>query len=327
MNTAEFIRRLPKAELHLHLEGAIPWDMVRESADVPLAETPAWWASNFRYNDFVHFGIAMRLGIQYVLTSVERYQEVTRAIFSGLAAQNVRYVEISFASNVVVSKGMFVADVCAGLKEALPPGMHGMVFAAFNRERPRSLEDELVQEVLDSPADGIDLHGSETLQSAIPYTEIFDVARQRGFMTKAHAGELRGAAAVWEALNNLKVKRIEHGTRAIEDAKLMQYLVDEQITLDMCPTSNFKLNVVESVAVHPIRRMLQRGVRVTVNTDDPTYFGCTLTEELEQLVDVVGCTLPELAEIEKNAFRVARISEDQRAAVFMEIDSLVNELD
>jgi adenosine deaminase len=327
MNTAEFIQRLPKAELHLHLEGAIPWDMVRDYADVPLAETPAWWANDFRYTDFSHLLIAMRLGIQYVLNSVESYQDVARAIFNTLADQNVRYVEISFGANVVVGKELAIADVCPALREALPQGMNGVIFGAFNRERPRTLEDELVQLVFDSPVDGIDLHGSETLQSAIPYTEIFDVARQRGLMTKAHAGELRGAASVWEVLKHLKVKRIEHGTRSIEDEKLVQHLVDEQITLDMCPTSNFKLNVVESVAMHPIRRLLHRGVRVTVNSDDPTYFGCSLTEELQLLVDVLGFTLPELAEVEKNAFRVAKITDDERDALFMEIDALVSELD
>jgi adenosine deaminase len=323
MNTADFIQRLPKAELHLHLEGAIPWDMICEYADAALAETPAWWARDFRYNDFGHFIAAMRLGIHYVLDSVEMYQAAARAVFQTLAAQNVRYVETSFSANLVLQRQLSITDVVLAVKDALPPGMQGEVYAAFNRERTHDMDDPVVQAVLSSPAVGIDLHGEEQMGSAQPYAEIFALAHERGYLTKAHAGELRGAASVWEALKNLNIRRIEHGTRAVEDATLVQYLVNEEITLDMCPTSNYKLRVVESVAAHPIRHLLQQGVCVTVNTDDPTYFGCSLTEELHTLVDELGFTLTELAEVQKNAFRVAHISEQARAAILTEIDSLV----
>ncbi len=326
MNTADFIQRLPKAEMHLHLEGAIPWDMTREYADVSLPEIPEWLANDYRYNDFAHFGETMRLGIQRVLTSVERYQMVASAIFQTLAAQNVRYVEISFGANLVLGKGFSVTDVTLALKEALPQGLSGAVIGAFNRERSYTLDDELVHAVFNSPVDGIDLHGTEILQSAQPYADIFEAARQRGLMTKAHAGELQGAESVWEALKHLKVKRIEHGTRSIEDETLVQYLVDEQITLDMCPTSNLKLCVVDDLRAHAIKTLFQKGVRVTVNTDDPTYFGCSLMDELQLLVDVLGFTLPEVAEVQKNAFRAGKLSDSERAAIFTEIDALVSEL-
>jgi adenine deaminase len=327
MNTAEFIQRLPKAELHLHLEGAIPWTMVCEYADGTLAETPAWWADDFRYTNFGHFSVAMQLGIRHVLTSVERYHGVARAIFETLAAQNVRSVEISFGANLILAKGLSMSEVVTAVKDALPAGLNGSVFAAFNREQLYTLNDELVQAIFNSPADGIDLHGTETSQSPKPYAEIFEHARERGFMTKAHAGELQGAPAVWEVCKHLKVPRIEHGTRAAEDDALVQYLIDEQITLDMCPTSNWKLRVVDDITTHPIKSFFQKGVRVTVNTDDPTYFGCSLTDELTLLVDKLGFTLPELAEVQKNAFRVVRIAEDERAAIFAEIDTLVRDLD
>jgi adenosine deaminase len=325
MNTSEFIQRLPKAELHLHLEGAIPWEIVCEYADGELAQTPAWWAKDFRYTNFGHFGIAMQLGIRNVLTDIDRYQGVARAIFENLAAQNVRFVEISFGANLILAKGLSIDEVVIAIKEVLPKGLQGSVFAAFNRESLYTLNDELVQAVFNSPADGIDLHGTETQQSPKPYAEIFEQARERGFMTKAHAGELQGAPSVWEACKYLKVPRIEHGTRAIEDETLVKYLLDEQITLDMCPTSNWKLRVIDDMSEHPIKTFFQKGLRVTVNTDDPTYFGCTLTDELNLLVNDLGFTVPELAEVQKNAFRVVKISEDERAAIFAEIDALVSE--
>ncbi|MFN8376558.1 MAG: adenosine deaminase [Anaerolineae bacterium] len=326
MNTADFIQRLPKAELHLHLEGAIPWGMVCEYADGQLAEIPAWWMDDFRYVDFIHFGTAMRLGIRYVLTSVELYQAAARAIFESLVEQNVRYVEISFSANLVLQRELSLDDVVLAIKEAMPDGLNGAVYAAFNRERTHTMDDELVLAVLKSPADGIDLHGLETLQSAKPYAGIFELARERGYMTKAHAGELQGPASIWEACQFLKVRRLEHGTRSVEDEVLVKYLADEQITLDMCPTSNYKLRVVDSISAHPIRRLLQKGVRVTVNTDDPTYFGCRLTDELNLLVDQLGFTLPEVAQVEKNAFEVVRMNDDARAALLSEVDALVSEL-
>jgi adenine deaminase len=326
MNTSEFIQRLPKAELHLHLEGAIPWDMIRDYADMPLPEIPQWYNETFRYTDFDQFTGKMELGIKYVLSTTERYQAAARRIFEGLADQNARYIEISFGANLVPPRGLSVADVTAAIREAAPDGVHVAVIAAFNRAQSHALNDALVQDVLHSSADGIDLHGKEWLGSAEPYAAIFDLARERGFMTRAHAGELLGAESVWEVLRHLKVKRIEHGTRATEDAALVDYIASEGITLDMCPTSNWKLRVVDDLAVYPIKQYFERGIPVTVSTDDPAYFGCTLNGELAVLVERMGFTLAELAEVQKNAFRVAKISEGERKAIFAEIDGLVEEL-
>ena len=142
-------------------------------------------------------------------------------------------------------------------------------------------------------------------------------------MTKAHAGELASAASVWEALNHLGVKRIEHGTRAIEDPALVEHLASEGITLDLCPTSNWKLRVVDKLAAHPIKTFFDSGIPITVNTDDPTFFGGSLNEELSLLVDTLDFSRPQVAEIEKNAFRVATMPDDKRAAILQEIDLLV----
>ncbi len=145
-------------------------------------------------------------------------------------------------------------------------------------------------------------------------------------MVKAHAGELSGATSVWDALEYLKVNRIEHGTRAIEDQALVDYLADHDITLDMCPTSNLKLRVVDKLDAHPIKTLFQRGVCVTVNTDDPTFFGCSLTGELHTLVDQMSFTLADLVELERNAFRAARLDDHERAAILTELDALVAEV-
>lgn len=325
MNPPDFIRRLPKAELHLHLEGALPWGVIREYVD-EAPETPEWWASDFRYTDFEQFNDAMRPGMFSVLKTVDRYHMVAQHIFRALVAQNVRCVEISFSPAHVLRQHLSVDDVAAAVKHAAPDGLAVAVFCGLDRIKPHLLEDDLVRAVFGAPTvDGIDLHGKELPLTAPPFATIFDHARQHGFRLKAHAGELAGAPSIWDALEHLKVNRIEHGTRAVEDEALVDFLVEHDITLDMCPTSNLKLRVVDDPDAHPIRTLFQRGVRVTVNTDDPTFFGCSLTDELRLLIDRFGFTLAELAEVQKNAFRASHIGDGQRAAIFAEIDTLANE--
>jgi adenine deaminase len=325
MHPTDFIKRLPKAELHLHLEGAVPWDMIRAAAGDAVPEKPECWAADFRYDDFAHFGRTINLGNIYVFKNMEGYRETARRVFQGLADQNARYVETSFAPEQALRYGLSVEDVATAIKAAAPEGLCVAVYCGFNRERPP--DDKVVSTVFAaSTVDGIDLHGTERLGTAEPFANVFRQAQERGLCTKAHAGELAGAQSVWEALNHLKVKRIEHGTRAIEDAALVDYLADEGITLDLCPTSNWKLRVVDDVAKHPIKRFFERGIPVTVNTDDPTFFGCTLNGEVSLLVETLGFTLAQAAEVQKNAFRAAKMDDSARNAILAEIDALVSEL-
>ncbi len=325
MNTTDFIKRLPKAELHLHLEGAVPWDMVRVGASNGLPENPDWWADDFRYDDFAHFARTINLGNQYVFRTMEGYRETARRVFQGLADQNARYVETSFAPEQAMRAGLSPAEVASEIKTAAPEGLHVAVYCGFNRELPP--DDKVVGAVFAADSvDGIDLHATERLGTAEPFAGVFRQAQERGLGTKAHAGELLGAQSIREVLAHLKVKRIEHGTRAVEEEALVDYLLNEGITLDLCPTSNWKLRVVESVSAHPIRYFFERGVAVTVNTDDPTFFGCTLTGELEVLVNKMGFSLADIAEVEKNAFRVAKMDDAARNAIIAEIDALVSEV-
>jgi adenosine deaminase len=182
--------------------------------------------------------------------------------------------------------------------------------------------------VLDAPAlDGISLHGDETAQSIPHFVDAFAEARRRGLATKAHAGELMGPASVVQVLDLLGVRRIEHGVRAMEDPALVERLAAEAITLDVCPWSNVRLRVIRALAEHPMRRLHQRGVRVTVNTDDPTVFGRTLSQELASVVDDLGFSISDVARLQANAFAVADMPAAARDAVIAEIDALVREIE
>ena len=322
MRTAEFIQALPKAELHLHLEGAVPWAMARAFSVNSLPERPAWYAEGFQFADFLEFRGAVR-DCMACLVDAPAYGAAAATIFLGLRAQNVRYAEISFDVARVLEKNLEVADVVAAIKAAEPPGLITRVFAGLSQHKVERTSPKVIEAVLSAPGlNGLSLHGDETMQRVDAYVDAFAEARRRGLQTKAHAGELMGPASVSTVLDRLGVTRIEHGVRAAEDNALVERLAAEAVTLDVCPWSNVRLKVVESLARHPIGLLHERGVRLTINTDDPTVFGRTLSEELSSLVDDLGFTPIDLARFQANAFAVAAIPDDTRKAVLDEIDAL-----
>lgn len=322
MRTAEFVRALPKAELHLHLEGAVPWAMARAQAPETLPERPPWYADEFRFGDFLQFRGAVR-DCMCCLVDAPAYGAVARAIFLGLRAQNVRYAEISFDVARALEQKLEVTDVVAAIKAAEPPGLITRVFAALSQHKPDRTPPAVVETVLSAPGlDGLSLHGDETAQRTAAFVDAFAEARRRGLQTKAHAGELMGPTSVATVLDLLGVTRIEHGVRASEDDALVERLAAEAVTLDVCPWSNVRLKVVESLAVHPIRRLHARGVRLTINTDDPTVFGRTLSEELTSLVEDLGFTRADLVRFQTNAFAVAAMPPATRAALLAELNAL-----
>jgi adenosine deaminase len=321
MRTAEFIGALPKAELHLHLEGAVPWALARAQAPT-LPERPPWYADGFQFEDFLQFRGAVRDCMSY-LTDAGAYGAAAGAIFQGLLAQNVRYAEISFDVARALEQKLEVHDVVAAIKAAEPPGLITRVFAALSQHKPERTPPAVVEAVLSAPGlDGLSLHGDETAQQTPAFVEAFAEARRRGLQTKAHAGELMGPASVAAALDLLGVTRIEHGVRAAEDDALVDRLAAEGVTLDVCPWSNVRLRVVKSLAAHPLRRLHERGVRLTINTDDPTVFGRTLSEELTSLVEDLGFTPVDLARFQSNAFAVAAMPAATRAALLAELTAL-----
>ena len=319
-----FIQSLPKAELHLHLEGALPWELVQAHAQEPLPDSPVWWADDFRFDSFDQFTQSMSFCYRHILTSVESYHLVARQIFHNLAAQNVRYVEISFSPEHAASQQLSLSEVAAGIKEAAPETLTVCVFCGLARTQPHRLSDALIKEILRTPnLDGLDLHGHEALQTPAPFAPIFIQAKEKGLLTKAHAGELAGPQSIKEALHHLQVARIEHGATAIQDEDLLARLAGEGVTLDMCPSSNLKLRVIEDIAMHPIRQFHERGIRVTVNTDDPTIFGCTLTSELQLLAEKLCFSADHLAQLQVNAFQAAKMPPAKREAVLAEIEGLL----
>lgn len=325
MDIARFIDQLPKAEVHLHMEGAVPWSVVRELDPTAPATLPSW-AEDFRFRDWAHFGEMMRQASLGYTTHHNIAKTVT-AIFDDLVAQNVRYVEMSFGADRALRQGYGpLQTIVDTIRAATPDGLTVCLIAGLARAYDYTLDDPMIQELFQTEGiAGIDLHAYEPLNPAHKFTHIYDAARERGWLLKAHAGEKAGAESIRDTLDSLKVKRIQHGTTAIEDDALMHRLVEEGVTLDLCPTSNVKLGVVASYATHPLKDFMQRGIRCTINTDDPMVFGCTLTSELKTAVICCGLSLADIAQTQRTAFENALMPDEKRQAILHEIDALVTE--
>jgi adenine deaminase len=307
-----FIQSLPKTETHLHIEGALPFELLQRVRP-EFKQPPASWAHNFKFSDFGHFERELLDMAFSWYTSPERYHEAAKIIFAKHVAQNVKYVETSFASGVVEFGGLDGREILSAIRAAVPAGLEVRIFFGIhhNGAGPKMmpvLEDALTWRDLA----GIDLHGFEDAPVepwAAPY---WAAARKAGKYTKAHAGEFMGADFVKKILEELQPQRIEHGVRAVENPALVQELAKRGIGLDVCPISNHKLMPGISLANHPIRKLFDAGVKVTVNTDDPISFGNSLTDDYVALVEKSGFSRRELVQLARNGFEVALLADERK---------------
>jgi adenosine deaminase len=305
------VDRLPKAELHLHLEGAVPWSLIRSWSPDPLPERPAWWGRDHRFRAFGDFISVMRPCWKPYLDRLERIEAAAAGIFEGLVAQNVRYVELSFGLGAY---DFPVSEVVAAIQQAGPDGLQVRVIAGISRDLDPEWMQGLAREALDTEAlDGIDLHGDEGAGCLEDWATVYREARERGLVTKAHAGEFGGPEKVRATVETLGVRRVEHGIAAAQDAIVIQMLKDTGVALDVCPWSNVKLGAVRSLGDHPIPVLHRSGVCVTVGTDDPTAFGQTLSDELVWLGTETGMAEAEIVQIIKNGFESSAMPEAEQA--------------
>ncbi len=315
-----FIQALPKTETHLHIEGALPFELLQRVRP-EFRQPPASWARDFKFRDFAHFEEELLAMAFSWYTTPERYHEAAKIIFAGHLRQNVRYVETSFASGVVEFLGLDGKEVLAAIRAAVPAGLEVRVFLGIhhNGAGPKMLP------VLDQALGwrdlaGIDLHGTEDFPIEPWTAPYWAAARKAGKKTKAHAGEFLGAAFVRRILDELLPDRIEHGVRAAEDPSLLAEIKRRGVALDVCPISNHKLMPGVTLETHPIRALFDAGVTVTVSTDDPISFGSTITDEYVALAERCGFSRQELARLAKNGWQVADVPAATRAAMLAEID-------
>lgn len=319
---AEFVRLLPKTETHLHLEGACPFELLQKADPVKFAQPPPFWDDGYRFKSFNQF---MDLYVEYCaafFTSADRYYDAAKIVLGNCVAQNCRYVETSFHLPSLLFMPDTGEEVIRAIRAAAPTGLELRIFAGMSHNDYREAGKDLIEAALTWPGlDGIDLHGCEDLPLESWTADVWERARTAGKFTKAHAGEFMGADYVDRTLDELKVTRIEHGVRAVENPATVARLIQEGIALDVCPISNVKLAVrgITTMAAHPIRLLYDAGVTVTINSDDPFFFGNSLSEEYYALHQDLGFTRAELMKIAANGFEVALVSERQRKAWLDEV--------
>ena len=318
-----FIQALPKTETHLHVEGALPYGLLTAWRPEQFPADPPFRRRGYRYATFPEFERILLDAALPWFTSAERYHEATKVMFAGHLAQNVRYVETSFHLPVSKFIGVPGQEIMAAIRAAVPAGLEVRIFAGMLRS---DVAGDL-RPVIDDLANweglaGVDLHGYEVMPTEPGTAAVWSRLRAAGKILKCHAGEFDGPHRVREAIEILGVTRIQHGVRAIEDPAVVRLAVARGVTFDICPISNVGLQVVPSMAAHPLRRLMQAGVRCTVSTDDPLCFANTVTEEYATLAAELGFTRAELAQLARNGWEVADVPADLRWTMLGEIGRL-----
>ncbi|GAB5560184.1 MAG: adenosine deaminase [Synoicihabitans sp.] len=325
---AEFVRQMPKTETHLHMEGACPWSLLQATNAAKYTSPPAFWADDFRYESFYQF---MDLYVEYCaefFSSAKRYHDAAKIVLQNCLDQGCRYVETSFH----LPSLLYIEDngptVIEAIRSAAPAGLELRVFAGMCHNDYVDAGKDLIESCLTwTGLDGIDLHGWEDIPVE-PWTDdIWARARQAGKFTKAHAGEFMGADFVELVLDRLKVPRIQHGVRAVENPSTVQRLVDEGIALDVCPISNVKLAVkgISAMNQHPLRQLFDAGVKVTINSDDPFFFGNRLEEEYYAVHQELGFSRTDLVQLARNGFELSLVTESQRTSWLTDLDGFAAE--
>lgn len=327
-NIPEWCQRIPKVELHLHLEGSIPlptlWQLIQKyggNAETPTLDS---LTSKFTYKDFPHF-IQTWIWMTQFLREYEDFTLISEAVARDLAAQNIRYVEAFFSPNDFSDHGLTVQRIAEAIRTGLDlvPQVRVSLIPDLTRDTgPDLTKAENVMhaaaELRDLGVIGIGLGGSEQDFPAELFASVYEKARKLGLHTTAHAGEAAGPESVWAALDVLKVQRIGHGVRSIEDPALVRELAKRRIPLEVCPISNMRTGIYSFIDEHPIRKLYERGVVVTVNTDDPKLFGNSLAEEYALLVNQLGFSRDEVKGLILQGITSSWLSDSKKKALIQE---------
>lgn len=332
MNQLELIQRMPKAELHVHIEGTFEPELMFAIAQRNQIEIPYKSVEEVKQAYNFH-NLQSFLDIYYaganVLIVEQDFYDLAMAYFKKCAADHVVHTEMFFDPQTHTDRGVAFATVINGLQRACDDakakfGISSHLIMCFLRHLSEEAAFETLQQALPYKDQiiGVGLDSSEVGNPPSKFERVFAQAREEGFLVVAHAGEEGPAEYVWEALDLLKVNRVDHGVRSEEDPKLMQRLIAEKMPLTVCPLSNLKLCVVNDMADHNIRRLLQQGVHVTVNSDDPSYFGGYMNDNFIAIAEALALDNDELKQLAINSFEASFISDEDKQTWVEKIKAL-----
>ena len=322
MTKTEWIKKIPKAELHLHIEGTLEPELLFQIAERNQISIPYKSVTELRkayqFNNLQSF-----LNIYYqganVLLNKQDFYDLTMAYMNKCFEDHVVHTEIFFDPQTHTQRNVGFEVFFEGIFEALQDarkkwGITSHMIMCFLRhlsenEALKTLEQSLP---FKDRIIAVGLDSSEMGHPPMKFQRVFEKAIDHGFKTVAHAGEEGPPEYIWEALNVLKIERIDHGVRAIEDDLLLKKIIEKKIALTLCPLSNVKLRVFEELKNHNLKLLLQKGVRVTINSDDPAYFGGYLNQNYIETADALDLSFEQIKNIAINSFEASFLSDSEK---------------
>ena len=331
-----YIRLIPKAELHLHIEGSLEPELMfamAEKNDVSIKyKSEDELRAAYNFNNLQEF-----LDIYYagadVLLKEEDFYNLTFAYLEKIHEDNVLHTEIFFDPQTHTVRGVPFDTVVKGITRALDDGKEQLgISSHLIMCFLRHLDEKSAQETLDYALDykdkiiGVGLDSSEVGNPPSKFANVFKRAQEEGFLTVAHAGEEGPAEYVWEAINLLNVERIDHGVQSINDKELVAELVKKQMPLTVCPLSNLKLKVVSDLKDLPLKRMMDKNMIVTINSDDPSYFGGYVNQNYLDVASALNLTKDDILLLARNSFNASFLTDDEKKHYLDKVDEMDKKL-
>ncbi|GAB3657732.1 adenosine deaminase [Actinocorallia lasiicapitis] len=333
MSLEKFIAGLPKAELHVHHVGSASPRVVAELAarhegTTRVPADPARLAEYFTFRDFAHF-IEVYLSVVDLIRDPADVHALTYGVAEDMARQNIRYAELTVTPYTSLKTGMPAEAFLEAIEDARVAARRDLGVTlrwCFDIPGEEGLPgaEETARVAVDLAPEGLVSFGLGGPEVGVPrpqFKPYFDRARAAGLRSVPHAGETTGPQTIWDALTDLGAERIGHGTQAVHDERLLAHLGEHRIPLEVCPTSNIATRAVERIEEHPIKRMVEAGLLVTVNSDDPPMFGTDLNTEYGVAATLLGLDERGVAALAKNAVEASFLDEHGKRALAAEIDA------
>ena len=331
----DFIHSIPKAELHLHIEGTLEPELMFKLAERNQIRLPFQTVDQVR-KAYQFTNLQSFLDIYYqgarVLLHEQDFYDLTWAYLTKAHDQNVRHAEIFFDPQSHTARGIAFETVLRGIHSALADarrqlGLSSGLILCFLRHLPQQDALQTLQQALPFKdwIIGVGLDSSEAGQPPEKFVDVFEQARRAGFLAVAHAGEEGPASYIWSALDLLKVRRIDHGVHCSEDQELLKRLSAEQIPLTVCPLSNIKLRVFNSMAEHNLKTLLGLGLCITLNSDDPAYFGGYIEENYRAAQQELGLSNTQIYQLAKNSFEASFLAPEEKQKLLDELETFMAE--
>ncbi len=326
----DFIKGIPKAELHLHIEGTFEPELMFKIAqrnNITLKEKSVKEIKDaYNFNNLQDF-----LDIYYegagILIEEQDFYDLTWAYLKKAQSENVLHSEIFFDPQTHTDRGVTFSKVIKGIHKALTDareksGISTRLIPCFLRHLEESDAMRTFEETLSFREwiTAIGLDSTEVGHPPSKFQKVFTMAREEGFLTVAHAGEEGPVEYIWEALDLLEVSRIDHGVHCLDDDKLVEELVRRKIPLTLCPLSNLRLKVTDKIEAHPLKKMMQKGVLVTINSDDPAYFGGYINENYLAIAEALNLTKEDIYQLAKNSFQASFLEQGEKDNMLKKVD-------